>query len=106
MKNSDPRKKVKASGWPEVCVQPQCVLRDDDFDAELAAQSILRLLSGEDVSDTFPPERRITRFDRCRRCVSSVLKGGLPIPTDEEFASAVTAGRRSQLRQRRSRRSR
>jgi hypothetical protein len=106
VKNAERSKRVHLFDWPEVCVQSQCALRDADFDSDFAADLIVRLLSGEDVSDVFPEERKITRFERCHSCAVSVLSGGAPIPTDEGYAAAIAAGRQSQLRRRRSRRSR
>lgn len=106
VKNAQPSKRVHLFGWPEVCVQSQCALRDADIDSDFAADLIVRLLSGEDVSDVFPEQQRITRFERCRGCAVSVLSGGAPIPTGEGHAAAIAAGRRSQIRRRRSRRSR
>jgi hypothetical protein len=105
VKNAQLSKRVHLFDWPEVCVQSQFALRDADFDADFAADLIVRLLSGEDVSDVFPEQRQITRFERCHDCAVSVLSGGAPIPTDEGYAAAISAGRRSQTRRRRARRS-
>ena len=90
--------------FPEVCTQPQCMLREKGFDAEFAADLIRRLLSGEDVSEAVPAERRIDPFDRCRRCVLSVVRGRRPIATAEELKELVVADRRWHRRRRRSRR--
>ncbi len=89
--------------YPEVCTQPQCMLRDKDFDSKFAADLILQLLSGEDIAAAVPADRRIVEFDRCRRCVLSVLRDGGPIATAEELKVLVESGQRSKRRLRRSR---
>ncbi len=88
---------------PEVCTQPQCMLRDRGFNSEFAANLIVRLLSGEEVWDLIPEDRLIVGLDRCRRCVRSVLRDGRPIATAEELEELVAAGQRFRRRLRRSR---
>ncbi len=104
MKKKGPKMEAREPVFPEVCTQPQCMLRDESFDSEFAADLIVRLLSGEDVSEAVPAERRIDPFDLCRRCVLSVARGGRPIVTAEELKELIVAGRRSHRRRRRSRR--
>ena len=89
MKKNETRKEARATVWPEVCTQSQCMLRDEGFDSEFAADLIVRLLSGEDVSASLPEDRRIVRFDRCDRCVLSVMRDGRPIATAEELKELV-----------------
>lgn len=103
MKSKETKTSVKDREFLEVCTQPQCMVRDEGFDPELAAGMLVQILSGEDVSEAIPEDRRIVGFERCNRCALSVLEGGRPIATPEELKELVAAGRRSHRRFRRSR---
>ncbi len=83
----------------EACTQPACLLRSEGMGSELIAELIARLISGEDLSELVPPDRVITRKDRCLRCVHSVMRDRGPLATVEEL-ERIEAGRRSSRRQR------
>jgi len=104
MKKDEARMEARKLDLPEVCTQPQCMLRDKEFDGEYAADLIIRLLAGEDVAQTVPEERHIVGFERCRRCAQSVLRNGRTIATPEELRELISEGQRSHRRLRRSRR--
>ena len=103
MKKDETMMEAKKIDLPEVCTQPQCMLRDKEFDSQFAADLVIRLLAGEDVTESIPDDRHIIGFDRCRRCAQSVLKDKRTIATPEELGELVSEGQRSNRRLRRSR---
>ena len=104
VKKENAKMEARELVFPEVCTQPQCMLRDKGFDSEFSADLILRLLSGEDIAVAVPADRRIVGIEHCRRCVLSVLRDGRPLATAEELKELVESGQRSHRRYRRWRR--
>jgi hypothetical protein len=87
----------------EACTQPQCLLRSEGMGSEFLAELVVRLLSGEDLSGVVPPDRLITRKERCLRCVRSVMQDRGAFATAEEL-KRIEAGKRASRRMRSHRR--
>jgi hypothetical protein len=85
----------------EICTQPGCYLREADVDCHALAEVIVRVISGEDVTDLMNGSSPIQRFERCTGCALRVMAGKQPLPTATEIEQLLEAGHRSHRRRRR-----
>ena len=62
----------------EACSQPECLLWEEGVDCRSLAELVVRILSGEDVSNVMAGKSPIHRYERCMDCVLRVMRGGEP----------------------------
>ena len=62
----------------EACSQPECLLLEEGVDCRSLAELVVRILSGEDVSNVMAGKSPIHRYERCMDCVLRVMRGGEP----------------------------
>ncbi len=62
----------------EACPQPECLLWDEDVDCRSLAKLVVRVLSGEAVSNVMAGKSPIQPHEHCLDCVLRVIRGGKP----------------------------
>jgi hypothetical protein len=62
----------------EACTQPECLLREEGVDCRSLAELVVRVLSGEDVSNVMAGKSPIHPHERCMDCALRVMRGGKP----------------------------
>ena len=62
----------------ERCTQPECLLREEDVDCRSLAELVVRVLSGEDVSNVMAGKSPIHPHEHCIDCAQRVMRGGKP----------------------------
>ncbi len=62
----------------EPCPQPECLLWEEGVDCRSLVELVVRVLSGEDVSDVMAGRSPIQPHERCMDCVLRVMRGGMP----------------------------
>ena len=62
----------------EPCTQPECLLWEEGVDCSSLAELVVRVLSGEDVSNVMAGESPIQPHEHCVACVLRVIRGGKP----------------------------
>ena len=62
----------------EACTQPECLLWEEGVDCRALAEMVVRVLSGEDVSNVMAGKSPIHPSGRCIDCVLRVMRGGEP----------------------------
>ena len=85
----------------EKCTQPECLLREEDVDCRSLAELIVRVISGEDVSEVMRGKTPVYPYERCVGCALRVMRGREPLPTVEEVERLLEAGKWSHRRWRR-----
>ncbi len=56
----------------EICTQSKCLLQEPDVDCHALAEVIVRVISGEDVTDVLDCKSPIQRYERCTECALRV----------------------------------
>ena len=84
-----------------LCTDDRCLLRDDCVGSVFIADLVLRVMSGEDVSELISSKPSFTRKDQCLECVLRVMRDRRPLRTVAEYEKLVDAGRWSHRRWRR-----
>ena len=82
----------------EPCTQPECLLWEEGVDCGSLAELVVRVLSGEDVSNAMAGESPIQPHKHCLDCVLRVMRGGKP--GVEEYIRVGPIRRRSKRRPR------
>ena len=59
------------------CTQPECLLWEEGVDCGSLAELVVRVLSGEDVSNV-TAGKAIQPHEHCLDCVLRVIRGGKP----------------------------
>jgi hypothetical protein len=85
----------------EICTQPECLLQEPDVDCHALADVIVRVISGEDVTDVLDCKSPIQRYERCTECALRVMAGARPLPTADDVERVLVAGQKSHRRRRR-----
>jgi hypothetical protein len=62
----------------EPCTQPECLLWEEGVDCGSVAELVVRILSGEDVSNAMTEKSPIQPHEHCVNCVLRVMRGGEP----------------------------
>ncbi len=62
----------------EPCTQPECLLWEKGVDCGSLAELVVRVLSGEDVSNVMAGKSPIEPREQCLDCVLRVMRGGKP----------------------------
>ena len=62
----------------EPCTQPECLLWEEGVDCGSLAELVVRVLSGEDVSNVMAGKSPIQPHEHCLDCVLRVIRGGKP----------------------------
>ena len=62
----------------EMCPQPECLLWEEGVDCRSLAELVVRVLSGEGVSNVMAGKSPIQRHERCIDCALRVMRGGKP----------------------------
>jgi hypothetical protein len=62
----------------EPCTQPECLLLEEGVDCSSLAELVVRVISGEDVSNVMTGKSPIYPQERCLDCVLRVIRGGKP----------------------------
>ncbi len=62
----------------EACTQPECLLWEEGVDCHSLAELVVRVLSGEDVSNVMAGKSPIHPQERCMDCALRVMRGGKP----------------------------
>ncbi len=62
----------------EACTQPECLLWEEGVDCRSLAELVVRVLSGEDVSNVMAGKSPIHPQERCMDCALRVMRGGKP----------------------------
>ncbi len=62
----------------EACTQPECLLWEQGVDCRSLGQLVVRVLSGEDVSNVMAGKSPIHPHERCMDCALRVMRGGKP----------------------------
>ncbi len=62
----------------EACTQPECLLWEEGVDCRSLAELVVRVLSGEDVSNVMAGKSPIHPHERCMDCALRVMQGGKP----------------------------
>ncbi len=62
----------------EACTQPECLLWEEGIDCRSLAELVVRVLSGEDVSNVMAGKSPIHPHERCVDCALRVMRGGKP----------------------------
>ena len=62
----------------EACTQPECLLWEEGVDCRSLAELVVRVLSGEDVSNVMAGKSPIHPHERCMDCALRVMRGGKP----------------------------
>jgi hypothetical protein len=62
----------------EACTQPECLLLDKGVDCRFLAELVVRVLSGEDVSNVMAGKSPIHPHEHCMDCALRVMRGGEP----------------------------
>ena len=86
-----------------VCTEPGCLVRENHVDSAFIADLVVRLLSGEDLSDVMMmgsvfhlpgrnPFYRIKRGDHCPGCVTGVMRGRPPLQLVDSVPRVMTQG--------------
>ncbi len=60
------------------CTQPECLLWEEGVDCRSLAELVVRILSGEDVSNVMAGKSPIHPHERCMDCALRVMRGGKP----------------------------
>ncbi len=84
-----------------LCTDDRCLLQDDGVGSVFIADLVLRVMSGEDVSELISSKPPFTRKDQCLECVLRVMRDRRPLRTVAEYEKLVDAGRWSHRRWRR-----
>ncbi len=82
----------------EPCTQPECLLWEEGVDCGSLAELVVRVLSGEDVSNVMAGKSPIQPHEHCLDCVQRVWEGGKP--GVEEYIRVGPIRRRSERRPR------
>ncbi len=82
----------------EPCTQPECLLWEEGVDCGSLAELVVRVLSGEDVSNVMAGKSPIQPDEHCVACVLRVIRGGKP--GVEEYIRVGPIRRRSERRPR------
>jgi hypothetical protein len=80
----------------EACAQPECLLWKEGVDSRSLGQLVVRVLSGEDVSDALAGKSPIDPHEQCLDCALRVMRGGEP---GVEVSYRVGPSRRFRSRQ-------
>jgi hypothetical protein len=62
----------------EPCTQPECLLWEEDVDCRSLAELVVRVFSGEDVSNAMAGKSPIQLHEHCADCALRVIRGGKP----------------------------
>jgi hypothetical protein len=62
----------------EACTQPECLLWEQGVDCRSLGQLVVRVLSGEDVSNVMAGKSPIHPHEHCMDCALRVMRGGKP----------------------------
>ncbi len=60
------------------CAQPECLLWEDGVDCGSLGELVVRVLSGEDVSNVMAGKSPIQPHEHCLDCVLRAIRGGKP----------------------------
>jgi hypothetical protein len=81
------------------CAQPECLLWEEGVDCRFLADLVVRVLSGEDVSNVMAGKSPIHPHERCMDCALRVMRGGRP-GVEEPIRVGPAPGFRSRRRTR------
>ncbi len=62
----------------ESCPQPECLLWEEGVDCGSLAELVVRVFSGEDVSNVMAGKSPIHPHEHCMDCALRVMRGGKP----------------------------
>jgi hypothetical protein len=83
----------------EACTQPECLLWDEGVDCSSLAKLVVRVLSGEDISNVMAGKSPIHPSEHCVDCTLRVMRGGEP-GIEERIKVGPSPGFRSRRRTR------
>jgi hypothetical protein len=79
----------------------ECLLRADHVGSEFAANLLVRLMAGDDVSQVMRGRPRLVPGKQCVECAQRVMQDLAPLKTAEQWGEEAREGKRSNRRQRR-----
>ena len=95
------RNLITEPGSRTICVQPGCLLKRKDFNAQHLAEFFIRTLAGESMEIMAPESERIIARPQCTHCALRVMQGRKAFLTETEWGHLDDLGHWHHRRQRR-----